>query len=152
MLPEDTFFSLAFFSGVAFPTFRTSLQSAAINRPSTGRSFAVAPLLVRVQSALIVDRDLFAGLDVEHGIELNSPVVGFHVGVGLAAVVDVMRAVSSATAINTEAAIDVANTKFCPIPGAASSLAIRYALAGIFSDLTTAPKMNRGETTFTINW
>lgn len=62
-----------------------------------------------MQGDLIVDCDLFAGINVTQRIELNVPVMGLHIGVGFAAVVDVMRAVSAAAAVKTEAAINVAN-------------------------------------------
>ena len=42
-----------------------------INRSPASRSLAVALFVVRVQSALVVDRDLFAGLNIPQRVELN---------------------------------------------------------------------------------
>jgi len=72
-----------------------------IYRSPTGLRSAEATLAVRVQRHFVVNRDLFAGMDVAQGVELDVAVDDFHVTVWLARMVDVVRAVTAATPIQT---------------------------------------------------
>ena len=76
-----------------------------IYRPAAGLCPAVAALRVRVESIFVVNRDLLAGVYVAQGVKLYVAVEGFHVGVGFARMVDVVRAVPPATPIQTPARI-----------------------------------------------
>jgi len=76
----------------------------------------------------------------------------FHVDVRLARVIDVMRAVAAAAAVQTPAAIDVADAQNAPIAGSSSRFEIWYPLAGVLSDLFAATEMNSRETAFAVNW
>lgn len=77
---------------------------------------------------------------------------GLHVGVRLARVIDVVRAVAATAAVQTEAAIDIADAQDAPIAGSFSCFEIWYALAGVLGDLFPATKMNSCETAFAVNW
>ena len=60
---------------------------------------------------LVIDRDLFAGLDVSQSEEEYVTVQGSHEGIRLAGVVDVVRTVPAPRAVQTEATVDVANAQ-----------------------------------------
>jgi len=60
----------------------------------------------------VIDRDLFARSNVAQGKEQDVPMDGLDVSVRFAAVIDVMRAVAAAAAVQTPATIDVADAKF----------------------------------------
>ena len=77
---------------------------------------------------------------------------GLHVRVRLARVIDVMRAVAAAAAVQTPAAIDVADAQDAPIAGSFSRFEIRYSLADVFSDLLAVTEMNSCETAFAVDW
>ena len=75
-----------------------------------------------------------------------------HVDVRLARVIDVVRAVAAAAAVETPAAIDVADAQDATIAGPSSRFEICYSLAGVLSDLFAATEMNSCETAFAVNW
>ncbi len=57
----------------------------------------------------VVKRDFVAGLNVAQGVEEYMVVDDFHVAVGLAGVVDVVRAVTPAAAVDAPMVIDGAD-------------------------------------------
>ena len=75
-----------------------------------------------------------------------------HVDVWLARVIDVMRAVATTAAVQTPAAIDIADAQNAPIAGSFSRFEIRYSLADVFSDLLAVTEMNSCETAFAVDW
>ena len=75
-----------------------------------------------------------------------------HVDVWLARVIDVMRAVATTAAVQTPAAIDIADAQNAPIAGSSSRFEIWYSLAGVLSDLFPATEVNSCETAFAVNW
>ena len=77
---------------------------------------------------------------------------GLHVGVGLARVIDVVRAVAAAAAVQTPAAIDIADAQDAPLAGPSSRFEIWYSLACVLGYLLAATKMNSCETAFAVNW
>lgn len=64
---------------------------------------------------LVVDRYLFAGLDVSQSEEQHVTVQSPHEGIWLAGVIDVMRAVAATRAVKTEPPIDIADAQDLPI-------------------------------------
>ena len=58
-------------------------------------------------------------------------VENLHVGIGLAGMIDVMRAVATPAAIQAPAIIDCADAQFSPL-GSAIGLGFRYPLACVF--------------------
>ena len=69
---------------------------------------------VRQQRLFVVNSDLFTALDVTEREKQNVPVQRFHVGVGIAGVIDVVGAVAAARAVQTEAAVYIANAQMTP--------------------------------------
>lgn len=57
----------------------------------------------------VIERDFFAGAYVAQRVEEYVVVDDFHVAVGLARMIDVMRAVSPAAAVNAPMVIDSAD-------------------------------------------
>jgi len=68
-----------------------------------------------MQGLLVIDRDFFARMNVAESEEQHVAVHCPHERIGLAAMVDVMRAVTAVTAVQAEAAIDVTNAKKAPL-------------------------------------
>ena len=66
--------------------------------------------------------------------------------------IDVVRSVAAAAAVQTEVAIDVTNAKKAPPARALGCFEISDSLAGVFSDLATSPKWDRSETTLAVDW
>ncbi len=104
-----------------------------------------------MKGILVIDCDLFSGSNVAQSKEQNMAVDGFHVGVRFARVIDVMRTVAAAAAVQTPATIDVADAQLGSMR-AALSFEIGNAFAGVFSDLAAAAKTNRREATFAVDW
>ena len=104
-----------------------------------------------MQRLFIVDRDLFAGMNIAQREEEHVTMESLHVGVRLAAVIDVMRAVAAAAAVQTPTAIDVADAQDRPVTRPLSCFEIRNSLACVLSDLAAAPKGDRRETAFAVD-
>ncbi len=104
-----------------------------------------------MKRVLIIDRDLFAGSNIPQRKEQDVAEDRLHVGVRFARVIDVVRAVAAAAAVQTPATIDVADAQFGSMR-AALSFEIRNAFAGILGNLAPAAKTNRREATFAVNW
>ena len=62
-----------------------------------------------MQGLLVINRDLFTGINVAQGKKQNVAVDYFHVGVRFTRMINVMRAVAATGAVQTEAAVDVAD-------------------------------------------
>ncbi len=65
-----------------------------------------------MQRLLVIDCDLFAAIDVAQREEKHVAINGFHVSVRPAGVIDVMGAVSATSAIETEAAVNIADAQY----------------------------------------
>ncbi len=74
------------------------------------------------------------------------------VDVRLARVIDIVRAVAATAAVQTPAAIDIADAQDATIAGPSHRFEIWYSLAGVLSDLFAATEMNSRETAFAVNW
>ena len=68
--------------------------------PASGR-FTVATFVVGMKGGDVIERDLFAGMDVAEGHEEDVAVSDSHVAVRGAGVVDVVRAVAAPAAVQT---------------------------------------------------
>src|SRR5712691_1122056 len=104
-----------------------------------------------MKRVLVIDGDLFTGSNVPQRKEQDVTVDGFHVSVRFARVVDVMRAVPAAAAVQTPTAVNVTDAQLCSMR-TALSLEIGNAFAGVLSDLAAASKTNRRETASTVDW
>ena len=81
-----------------------------IDGAATVNGAADAAFVVGVQGRLIVDRDLFARCDVTQRDKENVVIENLHVRVGRARVIDVMRAIAAAAAVETVAMVDFADS------------------------------------------
>ena len=102
----------------------TAHCSLLINRPATARRATRAPLGIRMERLLVIDRDFFAGPDVSQSKEQDMTVQGSHEGIWLAGVIDIVRAVAAPRAVQAEAPIDVADAQDLPIVCAPSSFKV----------------------------
>jgi len=103
-----------------------------------------------MQRLFIIDRDFFARVDIsqseEHYVAIDRP----HVGVWLAGMVDIMRAVAASTAVDAPGAVNIADAQLGAM-GAALSFKIRNALAGVFSYLASVRKIDCRKTAFAVD-
>ena len=65
-----------------------------------------------MQRLFIVDRDFLARMNIAQGEEHYVPVDRAHKSVRFAGMIDVMRAVAAATAVDAPGAINIADAKF----------------------------------------
>jgi len=100
---------------------------------------------------LVIDRNLFARANIPQSKKQDVTIKRLHVSVGIAAVVDVVRAVAPATAVQTEATVDIANAKKAPLARALPGFEICDSFAGIFPDLSSAFEINRSKAAFAVN-
>ena len=68
-----------------------------------------------MKSLLVIDRDFFARFYLAQREEQNVVVKRAHVGVGFAAMVDVVRAVAAAGAVQAPASVDIADAQDTPL-------------------------------------
>src|SRR5882724_3443624 len=74
---------------------------------------------IRQQCLFVIDGDLLADFYIPPREKQNVPVQGFHESVGVAGMIDVVRAVAAARAVQTEAPVDIADAQ---VPAPARSL------------------------------
>ena len=104
-----------------------------------------------MQGIFVVDRNLFARADIaqrekEH-VAVNRP----HVGIRGARVIDVVRAVASAAAVDTPAAVDITDAQLGSMR-AALRFAIWNYFAGIFGNFAAPAESASREATLPVNW
>ena len=111
----------------------------------------MATLGVGMQSLFVVDGDFFARVNIAQGEEQYVAVQILHVGVRLATVIDVMRAVATAGAVQTPTATYVADAQDSAVATALRSFEIRDAFARVLRDLFSARKKHGSKTAPAIN-
>jgi len=126
-------------------------DSDSINRSAASLRTAVATLGVRMQCLFVVDGDFFAGVNIAQREEQYVAVQILHVGVRLARMIDVMRAVAAPGAVQTATAVDVADAQDSAVTTALRSFEIRDAFARVLRDLFSARKKFGGKATSAIN-
>ncbi len=89
---------------------------------------------------LVVDCNAVPPLDIAEGDKENVAPEYFHVAVGFAGMVYVMRAVPALAAVEAPAIINCADPE-SPPSGAATSFSVGYSLAGVLSYLSPAWKV-----------
>ena len=104
-----------------------------------------------MQSLFVIDSDLFAGLNVAQREEQHVPVQVLHVGVRFAAMIDVVRAVAPATAVQAPAAVDITDAQDAPVTPTPRGFEIRNALAGVFGDLPSLWEKSGGKAAFAVD-
>jgi hypothetical protein len=100
---------------------------------------------------LVVDRDLFTGLDVSQSEEQHVTVQSSHEGIRLAGVIDVVRAVAATRAVQTETPIDIADAQDLTITCAPTGFEIYDPLARVLSYLLPRFEMNGSEAALPID-
>lgn len=93
-----------------------------------------------MQCLFVIDRDLFAWMDVAQGKKHYVAVDGADISVRLAGVVDVMGTIAATTAVDAPGTVNIADAQLGSMR-AALSFAIRNALARIFGNLTPVRKV-----------
>ena len=122
-----------------------------VNRTATILRAAVTTPGIRQKCLFVIYGDFIAGFYIAPREKQNVPVQRLHVSVGVAGMIDVVRAVAAARAIQTEAPVDITDAQ---VPAPARSLhsfEIRDSLAGVFSDLFSTCEGFRGETTLAVD-
>lgn len=104
-----------------------------------------------MQCLFVVDGDFFAGMNIPQGKKQNVAVQILHVGVRLATVIDVVRAVATAGTVQTTTAIDVADAQDSAVATALRSFEIRDAFTRVLRDLFPARKKRGSKATSAIN-
>ena len=105
-----------------------------------------------MQRLFVIDRDLFTGSNIAERKEQHVAVKRPHVCVRLAAMVDVVSAITAATAVYAEPSVDVADSQDASLAGALLRFQIVDSLAGVFSDLPAALEQNDGKAAFAIDF
>ena len=105
-----------------------------------------------MERLFVIDRDLFTGANIAERKEQHVAVKRPHVGIRLAAMVDVVRAVAAATAVYAESSVDVADAQDTAVASALLRFQIVDALTGVFSDLSPALERNGGKAALAVNF
>src|SRR5213079_1664107 len=90
-----------------------------VNRTPTILRATVTTPGIRQECLFVIDSDLLAGFYMAPREKQNVPVQGFHESVGVAGMIDVVRAVAATRAVQTEAPVDIADAQ---VPAPARSL------------------------------
>lgn len=103
-----------------------------------------------MERRLVVECDLLARLDIAECDKENMAIEYFHVGVGFAGMVYVMRAVPAFAAVEAPVIINRADTESAS-SGAAISFWVGYSLAGVLRYLSAPGKVRFRKTPLTFN-
>lgn len=98
-----------------------------------------------MQRLFVVDGNFFTRMDIAQSKEQHVSMDCAHIGIRFARVIDVMRAVATAAAVDAPDAVHVADAQFGSM-GAALRFPIRNAFAGVFGDLAPVRKVDNCET------
>src|SRR5215472_6830638 len=101
-----------------------------------------------MERVLVVDRDLFARPDVAQSEKQNVTAGGSHEGIRRARVIDVVGAVSAATAVQTPAVIEPTDAQHLAVR-APLRLGVGDQFSGVFRDLAAALEIRGGKTATT---
>ena len=103
-----------------------------------------------MERLFIIDRDFFARIDISQSEEHYVAIDRAHVGVWLAGMIDVMRAVAAATTVDAPGAVNITDPQLGAM-GAALSFKIRNALARVFGDLAPVRKIDCRKAAFAVD-
>ena len=104
-----------------------------------------------MQCLLVVDGNLFPRIDITQSKEQHVPMDCAHIRIRCTRVIDVMRAIASAAAVDAPNAVDVANAQLSAMR-AALRFAIRNALARVFGYLAPVWKMDSRKAALAVDW
>jgi hypothetical protein len=110
---------------------------------AAGRA-AITTLRIGMQGLFIIDRDLFAGMNVTQGKKDYVTMDCANKGVGFAGVIYVMRSITATTAVDAPNTVDITDAQLRSM-GAALCFPIGNSLAGVFSDLSPVLERNSGK-------
>ena len=130
----------------------TQFLLSLINRAATVLRAARTSLRIRMKSLLVVNRDLFARLNISQGKKQDVAIKRPHITVRLARVVDVMSSVAAACAVQAPASIDIADAQNATVARALLRFKIRYSFACVLGDLSAAFEKNGCETTAAVDF
>ena len=103
-----------------------------------------------MKRGFVIDRDLLTRPDIAQSNEEDVVVENLHKGIRLARVINVVRAISTAAAIQAPAVVDCTDPEclsFC----SAVCFRVSYLFARVFGNLSPASKRFRRETAFAVN-
>jgi len=103
-----------------------------------------------MQRCFVVDRDLFAGFDVAQRAKQNVIVQDLHERVRTAGMVDVMRAVPAATAVQTPTTVYFTNSEHAPVSSAAR-FRVGDLLARVLRDFVSLLERQGRKAAFAVN-
>ena len=104
-----------------------------------------------MQRLFVIDRDLFTRMNVAQGKEHYMPKDRAYVGVRFARVIDVMRAVTPAAAVDAPDAVHVADAQLRSMR-ASLCFAIRNALARVLGYFAPVWKIDSGKAASAVDW
>jgi hypothetical protein len=122
---------------------RAARESETIDSPATGRRVTATSFSVWMQRGLIINRYLFAGLNVAQRIELHPTIVAFHVSVGTATMVDVVCPIAATAAIYAPTIVHSADAQHAPPLAPAPGFRVGDSLARVVRDFLS-PRKERG--------
>jgi len=123
-----------------------------IDRSTAILRTAETTLRIRMQRLFVIDSDLFTGPNIAERKEQHVAVKRPHVCVRLAAMVDVVSAITAATAVYAEPSVDVADAQNSSPARALLRFQIVDSLTGVFSDLPAALERNGGKAAFAVDF
>ena len=104
-----------------------------------------------MQRLFVIDRDFFTGPNIAQRKKQHVAVKRPHVCVRLAAMVDVVRAITATTAVYAEPSVNVTDAQDAALACALLRFQIVNSLAGIFSDLLSTLELNSREAAFAVD-
>ena len=123
-----------------------------IDRSTAILRTAETTLRIRMQRLFVIDSDLFTGPNIAERKEQHVAVKRPHVCVRLAAMVDVVSAITAATAVYAEPSVDVADAQNSSPARAFLRFQIGDSLTGVFSDLPATLERNGGKAAFAVDF
>ena len=136
----------------AFSNLSRSDLLGSVYRPTAILRTAETTLRIRMQRLFVIDRDFFTGTNIAQRKKQHVAVKRPHVCVRLAAMVDVVSAITAATAVYTESSVEVADAQDAALARALLRFQIGDSLTGVFSDLSAALERNDGKATFAVDF
>ena len=105
-----------------------------------------------MQCLFVIDRDFFTDTNIAQRKKQHVAVKRPHVSVRLAAMVDVVSAITAATAVYAEPSVDVADAQNSSPARAFLRFQIGDSLTGVFSDLPATLERNGGKAAFAVDF
>lgn len=111
----------------------------------------MAPLLIRMVGADVIECDFIAGMNVVPRDEKNVAVEDFDVTIRLARVVNIVSSVAADAPVETPIRINGADAQLAASSCAVRDLAARYSLPRVLRDLVAFREEGGGKTSSPVN-